>query len=365
MAFCNEIALRAMARLSVQKTVQWTVFCETQVSDNRRVFSATKPRKKSVLRRRLCGKEGKGMSDAKKCERLADELWRLTGLRLAGTEEEPPEETARKLQAVLDAFREKNSRHEFFRKLLTGQMGEELGSEAARLHLPEASRWGVLAVETEADAVTPAKNILRQMFAAGGYDCAVVTGARSLALVRHMKTREDPETLAHTVVDMLNTEGMLRARIAYGPPVSGLAPLSEAYREAQTALEIGRMFYSHENVIACDRLSMGRLIYGLSEETCRRFLKEVLGDRDIHGVDAETQLAVDTFFENNLNVSEAARQLFIHRNTLVYRLEKLRQATGLDIRVFEDAMTYRIASMVAGYLEEISKREHEKMRRIK
>ena len=299
-------------------------------------------------------RKGEGMPDTKKCERLAEDLRRLTGLRLAGAEDEPPEETARKLQAVLDAFREKNSRHEFFRKLLTGQIGSELGSEAARLHLPDTARWGVLAVETEADAVTPAKNILRQMFSAGGYDCAVVTNTCQLALVRHLKGREDLETLAHTVVDMLNTEGMLRARAAYGQPAEGLSGLPEAFREAQTALEIGRMFYSHENVIACDRLSMGRLIYGLSEATCRRFLKEVLGEKDIHGVDAETQLAVDTFFENNLNISETARQLFIHRNTLVYRLEKLRQATGLDIRVFEDAMTYRIASMVAGYLEEIS-----------
>ena len=304
------------------------------------------------------------MPDSKKCERLADELRRLTGLRLAGMEDEPPEETAKKLQAVLDAFREKNSRHEFFRKLLTGQIGEELGSEAARLHLPEASRWGVLAVETDADAVTPAQNILRQMFAAGGYDCAVVTNARQIALVKHLKSRERREdlgNLAHTVVDMLNTEGMLRARAAYGPPTEGLAPLSESFREAQTALEIGRMFYSHENVVAYDNLSMGRLIYGLSEETCRRFLREVLGDRDIHGVDAETQLAVDTFFENNLNISETARQLFIHRNTLVYRLEKLRQVTGLDIRVFEDAMTYRVASMVASYLQGISAKDKNKL----
>ncbi len=305
-------------------------------------------------------RKGEGMPDSKKCERLSEELLRLTGLRLAGPEDEPPEETAKKLQAVLDAFREKNSRHEFFRKLLTGQIGEELGSEAARLHLPEASRWGVLAVETEADAVGAAKDILRQMFAAGGYDCAVVINARQLALVRHLKSRERREdlgNLAHTVVDMLNTEGMLRARAAYGQPVEELSSLPGAYCEAQTALEIGRMFYSHENVVACDSLSMGRLIYGLSEETCRRFLREVLGGRDIHGVDAETQLAVDTFFENNLNISETARQLFVHRNTLVYRLEKLRQATGLDIRVFEDAMTYRIASMVAGYLKEISANE--------
>ena len=290
--------------------------------------------------------------------RLEAELYRLTGLHLAGEANEPPEETARKLQTVLDTFREKNSRREFFRKLLSGQMAGELSSEAARLRLPENVPWCVFAVETEDTATATASDILRQMFATGGSDCAVVTDARSIALLRPVKgreKREDFEELAHTVVDMLNTEGMLRARVAFGPPAEGLAALPGIYREQLTALAICRIFYSHTNVVGSDRLGLGRLLYGLPADICQKFLNEVTGGRDFHAVDAETQLAVDTFFENNLNISETARQLFIHRNTLVYRLEKHRQATGLDIRVFEDAMTYRIASLVAGYLLETRK----------
>lgn len=293
------------------------------------------------------------MPDPASLSRLTADLYRLTGLRLAGDADEPPEETAKKLQAVLDAFREKNSRREFFRKLLLGQIGENLGSEAARLHLPMDAKWAVFVVETEEPAGGPATDILRQMFAVGGSDSAVLFDAHRIALVRQMKGREkrqDYEDLSHTVVDMLNTEGMLRARVGFTPKPVSLRDIQGAFRESVTALEIGRLFYSHEKVMGSDRLGLGRLLYDIPEATCRRFLDEVAAGQKPHEVDPETQAAVEAFFENNLNISETARQLFVHRNTLVYRLEKLRQATGLDVRVFEDAITYRVASLLAARL---------------
>jgi carbohydrate diacid regulator len=83
---------------------------------------------------------------------------------------------------------------------------------------------------------------------------------------------------------------------------------------------------------------------------CEMFIKEIFGERNID-LDDETMVTIQKFFENSLNISETARQLYIHRNTLVYRLERLEKMIGLDIRKFEDAMTFKIAMMVIAHMD--------------
>ena len=213
----------------------------------------------------------------------------------------------------------------------------------------------IYVIETENVNDESALMVLRQIGAGRSQDHLVPMDGKRIAViksVRNNESEEDALMLAHMFVDMLNAEAMVRARCAFGECIPNLAAMPEAYREAGLALEVGRIFYTHETVMRAGRLGIGQLIYRLPEEVCRRFLKEVFPDRNPDNLDEETRNTVDAFFENNLNVSETARQLFIHRNTLVYRLEKLKSATGLDVRSFEDAMTYRIAAMVANFLND-------------
>ena len=117
------------------------------------------------------------------------------------------------------------------------------------------------------------------------------------------------------------------------------------------ALDVGKIFYASENIVAYSRLGIGRLIYQLPIPLCKMFIKEIFADVSPDDFDEETLETIAKFFENNLNVSETSRQLFIHRNTLVYRLDKLDRATGLDLRVFDDAITFQIALMVVKYMK--------------
>ena len=156
---------------------------------------------------------------------------------------------------------------------------------------------------------------------------------------------------AQVIVDMLNTEAMTKVHVAFGTIVNEIKEVSRSYKEAKMAMDVGKIFYPDKNVIAYSRLGIGRLIYQLPLPLCKMFIKEIFDGRSPDEFDEETLQTINKFFENNLNVSETSRQLYIHRNTLVYRLDKLQKSTGLDLRVFEDAITFKIALMVVKYMK--------------
>ena len=184
---------------------------------------------------------------------------------------------------------------------------------------------------------------------------------KNIILIKAVERDASPESLelvANTIVDMMNSEAMLKVRVSYGTVVQELREVSKSYKEATMAMDVGRIFYAEKNVIAYSTLGIGRLIYQLPVNLCRIFIEEIFGGNQDYDLDEETLTTINKFFENNLNVSETSRQLFKHRNTLVYRIEKLQKATGLDIRTFEDAMTFKIAMMVVNYMKYLDTLEY-------
>ena len=157
--------------------------------------------------------------------------------------------------------------------------------------------------------------------------------------------------MAETILDMLNTEAMIQAKISYGTIIHEIKEVSRSYKEAKMALEVGKIFYADKEIIAYSNLGIGRLIYQLPIPLCKMFIREIFTEVSPDEFDEETLTTINKFFENNLNVSETSRQLYIHRNTLVYRLDKLQKSTGLDLRVFDDAITFKIALMVVKYMK--------------
>ena len=144
---------------------------------------------------------------------------------------------------------------------------------------------------------------------------------------------------------------MAKVNIAYGTIVNDIKEVSKSFKEAKLALDVGKIFYSDKKVIAYNRLGIGRLIYQLPMPLCKMFIKEIFDGKSPDEFDEETLSTINKFFENSLNVSETSRQLYIHRNTLVYRLDKLQKTTNLDLRVFDDAITFKIALMVVKYMK--------------
>ena len=161
---------------------------------------------------------------------------------------------------------------------------------------------------------------------------------------------EDLDRVARSVIDELNSIGILNVTVSYGTIVNEIKEVSKSYKEAKMALDVGKIFYTSENIVAYSRLGIGRLIYQLPIPLCKMFIKEIFDGKNPEDLDEETLTTINKFFENSLNVSETSRQLFIHRNTLVYRLDKLQKSTGLDLRMFEDAITFKIALMVVKYM---------------
>jgi len=294
----------------------------------------------------------------KKIEKTVRELNKLTGLnfQLDLSEIDDTDEAVIRLEQIVDSWKEKNSKNAYWRRLLTGEMAEdEMMAGSARFHVKIDERRALYIVETPRKDNEVAVDILRQLFVVRTNDLVIGVDGRRIALVRTLKDKENLEEIrqtALTIVDMLNVEALIRVRVAYADPAGSLEKMPKMFQEAETALEIGRIFYMNENIVCYNSLGIGRLIYRIPTDTCRRFLREVYGSDAPVELDEETRSTIDTFFAHNLNVSETARRLFVHRNTLVYRLEKLRQLTGLDIRTFDDAMTFRIASMVVEYLRE-------------
>ena len=183
---------------------------------------------------------------------------------------------------------------------------------------------------------------------------------QSIILIKDTEELQDDEkldTLASMIVDNMHTEAMVRARVGYGNRVTNLQDIARSYQEAKMALEVGRIFYAERETVAYRYLGIGRLIYQLPMSLCEMFIHEVFGDEIPDVFQEETTTTIQKFFENNLNISETARQLYVHRNTLVYRLERLQKIIGLDIRRFDDAMTFKIAMMVISHMQYVEERQ--------
>ena len=195
---------------------------------------------------------------------------------------------------------------------------------------------------------------VRSLFSTKTKDFITAVDEKDIILVKEVKpgeTYDDLEKTASMIVDMLNTEALTRVNVAFGTIVNEIKDVSRSYKEAKMALDVGKIFYSTKNVVAYSKLGIGRLIYQLPLPLCRMFIKEIFDGKSPDDFDEETLTTINKFFENSLNVSETSRQLYIHRNTLVYRLDKLQKSTGLDLRVFEDAITFKIALMVVKYMK--------------
>ncbi|MCI5676527.1 MAG: helix-turn-helix domain-containing protein [Clostridia bacterium] len=196
--------------------------------------------------------------------------------------------------------------------------------------------------------------MLQNMFPDKSKDYVISVGEHDIVLVKDIKPGTDSkeiERIATNISDTLSTEFYTKVSIGVSTAVDNIKDLARAYKEAQAALEVGKVFETEKNIISYENLGIGRLIYQLPTTLCEMFLQEVFKKESLESLDRETLMTIQCFFENNLNVSETSRKLFVHRNTLVYRLEKIRKLTGLDLREFEHAITFKVALMVKKYLD--------------
>ena len=259
------------------------------------------------------------------------------------------------IQNLLVAYKERFDKDNFIKNLLLDNLLlVDIYNRAKKLHIEADVKRIVFIIETKTEKDTNALETVRTLFSSKTKDFITAVDEKNIILVKEVKpseTYEDMRKTAKVIVDMLNTEAMSSVNVAYGTIVNEIKEVSRSYKEAKLALDVGKIFYSDRKIIAYSNLGIGRLIYQLPLPLCKMFIKEIFDGKSPDEFDDETLTTINKFFENSLNVSETSRQLFIHRNTLVYRLDKIQKNTGLDLRVFDDAITFKIALMVRDYMK--------------
>ena len=259
------------------------------------------------------------------------------------------------IQNLIIAYKERFDKNNFIQNLLLDNLLlVDIYNRAKKLHIDVEARRIVFIIETKYEKDNLAMETIKSLFAMKTKDFITAVDEKNIILVKELKENEDypeMEETAKVMMDMLNTEAMSSVRISYGTIVNEIKQVSKSYKEAKMALDVGKIFYTEKNIIAYNTLGIGRLIYQLPIPLCKMFMQEIFGEHMPDTFDEETLMTINKFFDNNLNVSETSRQLYVHRNTLVYRLEKLQKSTGLDIRVFDDAITFKIALMVVNYMK--------------
>ena len=259
------------------------------------------------------------------------------------------------IQNLLVAYKERFDKDNFIKNLLLDNLLlVDIYNRAKKLHIDTDVKRVVYIIETHNEKDVNALETVRSLFASKTKDFITAVDEKNIILVKEVRQGESYAELdktANMILDMLNTEAMTKVRVAYGTVINDIKEVSRSYKEAKMALDVGKIFYASKNVIAYSNLGIGRLIYQLPIPLCKMFIREVFDGKSPDEFDEETLTTINKFFENSLNVSETSRQLYIHRNTLVYRLDKLQKSTGLDLRVFEDAITFKIALMVAKYMK--------------
>ena len=259
------------------------------------------------------------------------------------------------IQNLLVAYKERFDKDNFIKNLLLDNLLlVDIYSRSKKLHIQTDVPRVAMIVETENGRDSNILEMTRAHFGAGSKDFVTAVDEHNIIVVKDLTDAEsnrEIEKAARMLEASLKKEGIKEVRIAYGTVVREIKEVSRSYKEAKMALDVGKIFFDDRKIIAYNELGIGRLIYQLPIPLCKMFIKEIYGGKSPDDFDEETLTTINKFFENSLNVSETSRQLFIHRNTLVYRLDKLQKSTNLDLRVFEDAITFKIALMVVRYMK--------------
>ncbi len=254
---------------------------------------------------------------------------------------------------LAEAYREQFDRNNFMQNILLGNMlVVDIYNKARKFHIEQSERV-VYVVEVEGSKDASIMEMVKGMFGNSTKDFVTEVDEQNVILVKDVRDLKDDEALASVakmLSDNLHSEAMVRVRVGYGNRVENLQDITRSYQEAKMAIEVGKIFYADHETIPYSKLGIGRLIYQIPMSLCEMFIREVFGEEIPNVFSEENVVTIQKFFENNLNISETARQLYVHRNTLVYRLERLEKAIGLDIRRFDDAMTFKIAIMVLSHM---------------
>ena len=262
---------------------------------------------------------------------------------------------ALQLKNLIAAYKSRVDRNSFFQNLLLDNLlVVDIYNRARKLHLDAAQRRCVFVIEPTGRKENNLIEMVRELFYSEAGDFVTAVDEDRVVVIRALNDDEgaaELEETAEMLVDMAGSEAASDVRVAYGTTAEDIKGVSRSYKEAKMALEVAKIFYPMRRTVEYGNLGVGRLIYQLPVALCQLFIKEIFGDNIPGEIDEETLATVNKFFDNSLNVSETSRQLFIHRNTLIYRIEKLQKATGLDVRVFDDALTLKIALMVVNYMK--------------
>lgn len=257
------------------------------------------------------------------------------------------------IQNLLVAYKERFDKDNFIKNLLLDNLLlVDIYNRAKKLHIETDVRRVVYIIETNRDKEGNELEKVRSIFEGKNRDFVTAVDEKNIIVVKEvdeMDSNQDLDKTAEVILGLF--KGDAEVHIAYGTVVGEIKEVSRSYKEARMALDVGKIFFEDRNIIAYSALGIGRLIYQLPIPLCKMFIKEIFGGKSPDDFDEETLTTINKFFENSLNVSETSRQLYIHRNTLVYRLDKLQKSTGLDLRVFEDAITFKIALMVVKYMK--------------
>ena len=259
------------------------------------------------------------------------------------------------IQNLLVAYKERFDKDNFIKNLLLDNLLlVDIYNRAKKLHIDTEVRRVVFIVETNRDRDGNESERIRGVFGGKTKDFVTAVDEKNIIVVREVAGNEGYEELnktAEMIINLFHSDAENDIHVAYGTIVNEIKEVSRSYKEARMALDVGRIFFEERDIIAYSALGIGRLIYQLPIPLCKMFIKEIFDGKSPDEFDEETLTTINKFFENSLNVSETSRQLYIHRNTLVYRLDKLQKSTGLDLRIFEDAITFKIALMVVKYMK--------------
>ena len=259
------------------------------------------------------------------------------------------------IQNLLVAYKERFDKDNFIKNLLLDNLLlVDIYNRAKKLHIDTEVRRVIFIIETKHEKDSNALDNVRTLLGNRARDFVTAVDEKNIIVVKELEPTDghvELEKIAQNMYTLLKDDGEEDVLIAYGTIVGDIKEVSKSYKEAKLALDVGKIFFGERNVIAYSALGIGRLIYQLPIPLCKMFIREIFEGKSPDDFDEETLTTINKFFENNLNVSETSRQLYIHRNTLVYRLDKLQKSTGLDLHVFEDAITFKIALMVVKYMK--------------